>query len=126
VKADGLYRATDGVLNAFVHVGPPNPREMQDVISNELMLLPLATATGGTVIRAAATANATPRLPDVVRVEAGSRAPSDALVLRDTQSYAVRGVAVTPLAVGGLGLLLIGLALLATWLREGRFRPHAS
>ncbi|MBU3730166.1 MAG: hypothetical protein FGM26_01310 [Beijerinckiaceae bacterium] len=126
VKADGLYRATDGVLNAFVHVGPPNPREMQDVISNELMLLPLATATGGTVIRAAATANATPRLPDIVRVEAGSRAPSDALVLRDTQSYAVRGVAVTPLAVGGLGLLLIGLALLATWLREGRFRPHAS
>lgn len=126
VKADGLYRATDGVLNAFVHVGPPNPREMQDVISNELMLLPLATATGGTVIRAAATANATRRLPDIVRVEAGSRAPSDALVLRDTQSYAVRGVAVTPLAVGGLGLLLIGLALLATWLREGRFRPHAS
>ena len=78
------------------------------------------------MIRAAATANATPRLPDIVRVEAGSRAPSDALVLRDTQSYAVRGVAVTPLAVGGLGLLLIGLALLATWLREGRFRPHAS
>ena len=124
VKADGLYRASDGVLNAFVHVGPPNPREVQDVISNETMLLPLANATGGTIIRTAQTANATPRVPDVVRVAAGGRAPSDALVLRDTQSFAVRGVAVTPLAIGGLGLLLIGLALLATWLREGRFRAN--
>jgi hypothetical protein len=122
VKADGLYRASDGVLNAFVHVGPPNPREVQDVISNEAMLTPLANATGGAVIRAALTANATPRVPDLVRLAAGGRAPSDAFVLRDTQSFAVRGVAVTPLAIGGLGLLLIGLALLATWLREGRFR----
>ncbi len=126
VKADGLYRATDGVLNAFVHVGPPNPREMQDVISNEVMLLPLANATGGNVIRAALTANATPSVPEIVRLESGGRAPSNALVLRDTQSYAVRGVAVTPLAVGGFGLLLIGLSLLGTWLREGRFRANAS
>ncbi len=125
VKADGLYRATDGTLNAFVHVGPPNPREVQDVISNEAMLAPFAQATGGAVIRTALTANATPRLPDLVRIAAGARAPSDAIVLRDTQSYAVRGIAVTPLAVGGIGLLLIGLALLATWLREGRFRAKA-
>ena len=125
VKTDGLYRASDGVLNAFVHVGPPNPREVQDVISNELMLTPLAQATGGSVIRASLTENAPPRLPDLVRIAAGSRAPANSIVLRDTQTYAVRGVAVTPLAVGGLGLLLIGLALLATWLREGRFRANA-
>ena len=94
-------------------------------MSNELMLTPLVQATGGSVIRASLTEKDTPRLPDLVRLAANSRAPANMIVLRDTQTYAVRGVAVTPLAVGGLGLLLIGLALLATWLREGRFRANA-
>ena len=43
----GLWRATDGKLNALVNVGPPNPREFAEVTSTTEVLAPLATATGG-------------------------------------------------------------------------------
>ena len=43
----GLWRATDGKLNALVNVGPPNPREFAEVTSTTDVLAPLASATGG-------------------------------------------------------------------------------
>ena len=43
----GLWRATDGKLNALVNIGPANPREFAEVTSTTSVLAPLADATGG-------------------------------------------------------------------------------
>ena len=43
----GLWRATDGKLNALVSVGPANPREYAEVTSAVNVLAPLTQATGG-------------------------------------------------------------------------------
>ncbi len=43
----GLWRATDGKLNALVNIGPANPREFAEVTSTTDVLAPLANATGG-------------------------------------------------------------------------------
>ena len=43
----GLWRATDGKLNALVNVGPANPREFAEVTSTTEVLAPFAAATGG-------------------------------------------------------------------------------
>ena len=43
----GLWRATDGKLNALVNVGPANPREFAEVTSTTEVLAPIANATGG-------------------------------------------------------------------------------
>ena len=45
--SSGLWRATDGKLNALVNVGPPNPREFAEVTSTTEVLGPFASATGG-------------------------------------------------------------------------------
>src|SRR5512144_2267606 len=47
----GLWRATDGTLNALANVGPANPREFTEVTSTTDVLGPLASATGGDVVR---------------------------------------------------------------------------
>ena len=47
----GLWRATDGTLNALANVGPANPREFTEVTSTTEVLAPLANATGGGVVR---------------------------------------------------------------------------
>ena len=43
----GLWRATDGKLNALVNIGPANPREYAEVTSTTDVLAPLTSATGG-------------------------------------------------------------------------------
>ena len=43
----GLWRATDGKLNALVNIGPANPREFAEVTSTTDVLAPIANATGG-------------------------------------------------------------------------------
>ncbi len=43
----GLWRATDGKLNALVNIGPANPREYAEVTSTTEVLAPLTNATGG-------------------------------------------------------------------------------
>src|SRR5947208_15914194 len=43
----GLWRATDGKLNAMVNVGPANPREYAEVTSSTNVLAPLTNATRG-------------------------------------------------------------------------------
>ena len=46
----GLWRATDGTLNALANVGPPNPREFTEVTSTR-RCWPLARSTGGGAVR---------------------------------------------------------------------------
>src|ERR1700728_1985414 len=43
----GLWRATDGKLNALVNIAPANPREFSEVTSTTDVLAPITAATGG-------------------------------------------------------------------------------
>ena len=43
----GLWRASDGKLNALVNIGPANPLEFAEVTSTTDVLAPIAQATGG-------------------------------------------------------------------------------
>ena len=65
----GLWRASDGKLNALVNVGPANPREFAEVTSTTEVLRPIAAATGGDVKRLADASGVT--LPRVVAMRSG-------------------------------------------------------
>ncbi|MCP8936996.1 hypothetical protein NK718_00565 [Alsobacter sp. SYSU M60028] len=117
----GLYRLTDGKLTAFVSVGPPNPREYQEVLSTTAALTPLAEATGGSVRRVATRPDDTPRVPSIVALGGASRfSGSDYIGIRRTDASVVRGVGVVPVFLGFMGLLLLAASLLAAWLGEAR------
>src|ERR1700758_347085 len=47
----GLWRATDGKLNALVNIGPANPLEYAEVTSTTDVMAPIANATGGAARR---------------------------------------------------------------------------
>lgn len=112
----GLYRAESGTVSTMTSIGPPNPREFTEVVSSSAMLEPLATATGGSVLRLADT-----NAPRVVPIRSGGRyAGRDWIGVRAADRFVVTGVRTFPLFAGFLGLaLLVGL-LAATWYREGR------
>jgi len=116
----GLWRATDGKLNALVNVGPPNPREFAEVTSTTGVLGPLANATGGDARRIAdASGNVT--LPRIVAMRSSDTyRGEDWLGLKMRDASVVRGIGVLPMFAGLLGLLLLIGALAATWAREGR------
>src|SRR5690606_12157103 len=117
----GLWRATDGKLNALVNVGPPNPREFAAVTSTTETLAPLARATGGTSRRLAEIEGANVALPRLVAMRSGDNfGGSDWVGLKMRDASVVRGIGVLPIFAGFLGLLLLISALAAMWAREGR------
>ncbi|MCB1542875.1 MAG: hypothetical protein H6872_11400 [Methylobacteriaceae bacterium] len=123
----GLYKLTEGDLTALVNVGPANPREFQDVISSQDRLREIALASGGTIRRIAANegrdVSGALTLPRVASVGPGSMAGgADWIGVRRTDSHVVRGVGVSPLALGLSGLAVLLAAFVAAWLAEGRRR----
>ncbi len=125
-KEAGLFRLTDGTLTAFVSVGPPNPREYQEVLSTAALLTPLAESTGGSVRRVSERPDETLRVPSIVTLSGGSRfSGADFIAIRSTDSSVVTGVGVTPIFLGFIGLLLLALSLLAAWLGEARLGKAA-
>jgi hypothetical protein len=115
----GLWRATDGTLNALANVGPANPREFTEVTSTSEVLAPLANATGGDVVRIEDGSGV--HLPRIVGVRSSdSFKGDDWLGLRVRESSVVRGIGVLPVFAGLIGLLLLVGSLAATWMREGR------
>jgi hypothetical protein len=116
----GLWRATDGKLNALVNVGPPNPREFAEVTSTTQVLAPFAAATGGDARRLADASNGV-TLPRIVAMRSSDTYKGDDWIgLRMRDASVVRGIGVLPMFAGLLGLLLLVGALAATWAREGR------
>src|SRR5829696_5140052 len=115
----GLWRATDGQLNALVNVGPPNPRFFfKDTATTEL-LKPLAQATGGDARRVADGGSID--LPRVVPVRASGIFHGDGWMgVKMRDASVVKGVGVLPMFAGLVGLLLLLGAFAATWVREGR------
>jgi hypothetical protein len=121
VHADerGLYRARDGDYTALASVGPPNPREFQEVASTTKLLQPIAAATGGAVVRVVDAAGHV-SVPRLLAVPAGERAAGDGWIgVRQPHASVVRGLHILPLLAGLIGLVLLLGALAATWAREG-------
>jgi hypothetical protein len=115
----GLWRATDGTLNALANVGPANPREFTEVTSTTEVLAPLASATGGDVVRIEDGSSV--HLPRIVAVRSSDTFKGDDWIgLRVRESSVVRGIGVLPVFAGLIGLLLLVGSLAATWMREGR------
>jgi hypothetical protein len=116
----GLWRATDGKLNALVNVGPANPREFAEVTSTTEVLAPFTAATGGDARRLTDTAGDL-ALPRIVAMRSSETYRGDDwLGLKMRDASVVRGIGVLPMFAGLLGLLLLVGALAATWAREGR------
>jgi hypothetical protein len=115
----GLWRATDGKLNALINVGPANPREYAEVTSTTQVLAPLANATGGDARRLEDGGGL--NVPRIVAVRsADTYKGDDWLGLKMSDASVVRGVGVLPVFAGLLGLLLLLGSLAGTWVREGR------
>ncbi len=116
----GLWRASDGKLNALVNVGPPNPREFAEVTSTTDVLGPFAQQTGGDARRLTDASGAV-SLPRIVAMRSSDTYRGDDWIgLKMRDASVVRGIGVLPMFAGLLGLLLLVGALAATWAREGR------
>jgi len=117
-KADelGLYRLTDGTLNAVTAAGPLNPKEVADMRATDAILKGPAEATGGSVHWLADGG-----LPDIRRVGAHSTASGDRWIgLRRNGAYRVTSVEQIPLLPPWLALVLLVGTLLLAWRLEGR------
>ncbi len=118
-RQQGLWRVSDGTLNAVAIVGPANPREFRDMASTETVLAGIAAETGGSVRRLATTAGFT--IPRLVDIRAGSGfAGSDYIGLKPGEASVVRAISLLGLTTGLLGLVLLLGGALVTWLHEGR------
>ena len=115
----GLWRATDGKLNALINIGPANPREFAEVTSTTDWLAPIANATGGSA-RRLDDGNGL-HVPRIVAIRSGDTYQGDDWIgLKMSDASVVRGIGVLPVFAGMLGLLLLLGSLAGTWAREGR------
>jgi hypothetical protein len=115
----GLYRLTSDNLTAFASVGPENPRELMEVVSDPGALQQLAQATGGSSRRIGRESGSVVNVPRIVPVRSGSQfSGNDWIGLRISDSGIVRGVRISPLFIGLLGLAVLFGALVAGWLGE--------
>lgn len=119
----GLYRLSQGDLTALVPVGPENPLEFRELVSTTEKLRPIAEATGGSVRRIGAPGTAEVSMPRLVTLgDSPSYAGADFIALRRTGASVARGVALTPLAAGLGGLLVLLGLIVGGWAWEGRKR----
>jgi len=115
----GLWRATDGKLNALVNLGPANPREFAEVTSTTEALAPIASATGGDARRLDEGGGVS--MPRILAVRSGDTYKGDDWIgLKMRDASVVHGIGVLPVFAGFLGLLLLLGSLAGTWVREGR------
>lgn len=115
----GLYEIIDGDLKTLAHIGPPNPKEFQDVVSTDLKLTDLTKETGGRILRAS---KGTPRIVALKGVGESDRtlAGRDWFGLKMTDASILKGVDRLSLFAGLLGLALLLSAFATMWYREGR------
>ncbi len=115
----GLWRATDGKLNALINIGPVNPREFTEVTSTTEVVAPIANATGGDSRRLDDGGGLS--VPRILAVRTGDTFKGeDWIGLKMRDASVVRGIGVLPVFAGFLGLLLLVGSLAATWAREGK------
>jgi hypothetical protein len=118
----GVWRVTDGALQAFTTIGQANPHEFQTILSTEDRLKDLTQASKGSTRRLAPQASEW-RIPSIRLVKSGSVfSGQDFIALRDTQSERVTGVALWPLFAGLSGLMLLVSTFVASWFGESGWR----
>jgi hypothetical protein len=123
VTEPGIYRFDDGTRTTVAGVGTINPIEFADVTSTDLLLRPVAVATGGGVTWLSDNGP-----PDLRRTRTGRALadnPTDAgssrwLAFQRNDASAIRGVHEVPLLPALALLLVIGAVLVGAWRREGR------
>jgi hypothetical protein len=116
-KADdlGLYRATDGTLNAVTAAGPLNPKEVADMRATDAILNAPTQATGG------GTHWLADGMPAIRRTSAGSIASGEGWIgLRANAAYRVTAVEQRALLPVWAWLILVLSTLLIAWRLEGR------
>jgi len=112
----GLYRLTDGKLNAVTAAGPLNPKEVADMRATDAILKAPAQATGGSMHWLTDGG-----VPDIRRVGAGATASGTHWIgLRRNGAYRVTSVEQTALLPPWLALILLIGTLLLAWRLEGR------
>jgi hypothetical protein len=124
----GLHKITTENLTAFASVGPENPRELMEVVSDPGKLQALAEATGGSSRRIGQETGSGVTIPRIVPVRSGRQfAGADWIGLRISDSGIVRGVSISPLFVGLIGLAILFGALVAGWIGESgrKFKREA-
>ncbi|HEV7327063.1 MAG TPA: hypothetical protein VGN91_18535 [Bosea sp. (in: a-proteobacteria)] len=124
----GLHKITTENLTAFASVGPENPRELMEVVSDPGKPQALAEATGGSSRRIGQETGSGVTIPRIVPVRSGRQfAGADWIGLRISDSGIVRGVSISPLFVGLIGLAILFGALVAGWIGESgrRFKREA-
>ncbi|CAN7419687.1 hypothetical protein LJR090_003346 [Bosea sp. LjRoot90] len=115
----GLHKITTENLTAFASIGPENPRELMEVVSDPGKLQALAEATGGSSRRIGQENGSGVTIPRIVPVRSGRQfAGADWIGLRISDSGIVRGVSISPLFVGLIGLAILFGALVAGWIGE--------
>ena len=119
ISEAGLYALTSGTLTGFAAVGEPNPREFRDVLSTQERLQPVADMTGGGVMRLKRDKNDPIRVPNIIALSEGKRyAGADYVGIRNMKAATIDGVKLFPVFAGALGLMLMTLGILASWLGE--------
>ncbi|EEE45744.2 membrane protein [Roseibium alexandrii] len=120
VTETGLFSVTDGEMNALIHVGPQNPREYTNVLSDTDVLSPVSEATGGAVQRLRDVGGSLD-LPRVISMRQSASYEGNGWIgLKQTEASLLNGVDRFPLLIGLLGLAILLGAVSATWYREGR------
>ena len=111
----GLYRLSEGDLEAVIALGPQAPREFEETIATAEKLGPLVAATRGGVMRLEE------GLPELRLVRAGRAAAGRGwLGLTPRDAYLTRDLRTSSLLPGWAWLLLAAGLALGAWLREGR------
>ncbi|MCC5956304.1 MAG: hypothetical protein JJU07_09380 [Natronohydrobacter sp.] len=111
----GLYRLSEGDLDAVIALGPQAPREFEETIATADKLGPLVNSTRGGAVRLE------DGLPDLRLVREGRAAAGRGwLGLTPRDAYVTRDLRTSALLPGWAWLLLAAALALGAWLREGR------
>ncbi len=111
----GLFRVSDGDLDAVVVLGPANPREYERTITSDEEMAPLISATRGGVARVEG------GLPQIRRVPEGRTASGRGWMgITPREAHAVTDMRLAALMPPWAWLILAAGLILGGWLREGR------
>jgi hypothetical protein len=120
ITKPGLYRITDGKLNAMAAIGSLNAKEMEDVRTTDAKLKPVVDANQGSFSWLSEGVPELRRVGREDRTHGGGFGGAPWIGLRQNGDYVVTGIRELPLMVGFAALLLAMLPLLFAWRREGK------